>query len=121
MFSRIVVLVALCAVVGCVSSEADAVHAADGGACACGAELERVTVANCAPQADGSCADAGVHEGTLADVLTYVCNYTDSDAGEIKPDITCENDTLSVSCRGATLRFAIVAGADGECRAEPRE
>jgi hypothetical protein len=114
--SRVVLFVALCAFVGCAADVQPSDAAA---ACSCSAELDMVEVSNCVPQADGSCADAGVHEGTLADVLAYVCNYTDTPDGiAVKPDVHCDRDTYTVSCRGATTHFHLVAGDAGECRAE---
>lgn len=113
---RVVLFVALCAFAGCAADVQPSDAAA---ACSCSSELELVEVSNCAPQDDGSCGDAGVHEGTLADVLTYVCNYTDTaDGAAVKPDISCDRDTYTVICRGSTLHFHLVAGDAGACRAE---
>jgi hypothetical protein len=117
MSSKFVNGLAIVAVVfgACVSQE----HPSDSGTCSCASELAQLEVSNCAPQEDGSCIDAGVHEGTLADVFEYVCNYTDSD-GVVEPDISCAGNVVAVACRGVTLHFRIVA-ADGECRVESQE
>lgn len=115
--TRIAMFLALCVFAGCASNAQG--PAADGGACSCASKLEQLQVSTCVPQTDGSCADAGVRDGSFADVIDYLCNYADTaDSGTVKPDISCEAATYTVSCRGETHHFTLVAGDAGECRAE---
>lgn len=122
--SRVVLFLAVCAAfAGCAADvQPQPPDAAGAAACSCSSELELVEVDNCAPQGDGSCVDAGVHAGTLAEVFEYICNYTDTpDGAPVKPEISCDRDTYTVACRGVTLHFHLVAGDAGACTAEPVE
>ena len=105
----------LCAFVfsGCVADPSAAVDASDD-ACTCGSMLAPVTVANCSPQDDGSCVDAGTHEGSFEDLTAYLCPET--------PSITCTGSTFTVTCKGVETHVEIIGGGDasdaGECRVD---
>lgn len=70
--------------------------------CACeNAPAVPYTIEHCTPQPDGSCADAGVYEGTdLAALFDAICPSA--------PQQSCKGDVHTVNCEGRTSSFRLV-------------
>lgn len=105
---RAYVLIGVALVSACA---ADASAPVDAGASECTCDdTVTVVVHNCSPQDDGTCVDAGTHEGTLRDFFTYLCPST--------PTVTCAGGVYTVTCEGRTSELHTVRDDDdgGACR-----